>query len=371
MRATRTASVEEFQIASRFESLRKTLGSDRYRPHREKPLAYWALPTDRRLPLILLGRTLQELLATPFSEITATPGIGRKKIDSFVNLLSRAATTDPVELTHERGQLHGNGHGEAATESGRAAKNGFDPQRVSEIVWGKWRASVVKRGLGQEKLGHLASSLQHMTRVDWNVPLEKYSGKTLAEIRSMKTHGEKRVRAILEVFHGVHQIVGDMGTPSHLAVRILPQRIDALEQWIDRTLQSPRVPDDAEIFDRFVSVLLEQLRVDAAEQIMNLARNRLGLSGPITSVRETARTMGLTRARIYQLLNEINDIILVRWPNGRHRVYGLYDKLTADSDRDEGSRHLEQFRAAVELFYPSHRRGADGALDGVAAAEDE
>ena len=81
--------------------------------------------------------------------------------------------------------------------------------------------------------------------------------------------------------------------------------------------------------------------------------------------------MGLTRARIYQLLNEINDIILVRWPNGRHRVYELYDKLMADSDRDEGSRRLEQFRAAVELFYPSHRRGADGALDGVAAAEDE
>ena len=142
------------------------------------------------------------------------------------------------------------------------------------------------------------------------------------------------------------------------------------------------MPDDAEIFEHFVGVLLEQLEVDSAEQIMNLARNRLGIPGPITSVRETARTMGLTRARIYQLLNEINDIILVRWPNGRPRVYELYHKLMADSDRAGDSRRLEQFRAAVELFYPTNRRiadaadvadaaqAADAATDRVAAAED-
>ena len=40
----------------------------------------------------------------------------------------------------------------------------------------------------------------------------------------------------------------------------------------------------------------------------------------VTSVRQAARTMGLTRARVYQLLNEINDIMMVRWPNGRHQV---------------------------------------------------
>ena len=40
-----------------------------------------------------------------------------------------------------------------------------------------------------------------MTRVIWNTPLGAYTHFTLGEIRAMKTHGEKRVRAILEVFH--------------------------------------------------------------------------------------------------------------------------------------------------------------------------
>ena len=43
--------------------------------------------------------------------------------------------------------------------------------------------------------------------------------------------------------------------------------------------------------------------------------------------------MGLTRARVYQLLNEINDIMTVRWPNGRHQMYELREKLR---DRVEG-----------------------------------
>ena len=58
MRFGKTVSVEELQAVSRFENLRRTLLSDEYSDHLDKPLAYWALPADRRLPLALLGRTL-------------------------------------------------------------------------------------------------------------------------------------------------------------------------------------------------------------------------------------------------------------------------------------------------------------------------
>ena len=95
MKFTKSASVEELQVVSRFESLRKILLSEQYVDHLKKPLAYWALPTDRRLPLAFLGRTLEDLLRTPFSELSSTPGIGQKKICSFVKLLARAANTDP------------------------------------------------------------------------------------------------------------------------------------------------------------------------------------------------------------------------------------------------------------------------------------
>ena len=66
--------------------------------------------------------------------------------------------------------------------------------------------------------------------------------------------------------------------------------------------------------------------------------------------------MGLTRGRVYQLLNEINDIMTVRWPLGRHQVYELHDKFAAEAVDVSNPPSLVQFYAAVELFYPGNRR---------------
>jgi hypothetical protein len=209
-----------------------------------------------------------------------------------------------------------------------------------------------------------------MTRVIWSTPLDAYTNFTLGEIRVMKTHGEKRVRAILEVFHSLHVVIANMGTQEHLTVNIVPRLIGQVEEWTGHVLQTPGAPSQEEIFDNFVSPLLEQVRRDATQQIATLAENRLGVSGPITSVRQAARAMGLTRARVYQLLNEINDIMTVRWPLGRHQVYELREKLQAEIATMESPTNLEQFLAAVELFYPGSRRGAAGPLE-HAELEDE
>ena len=128
-------------------------------------------------------------------------------------------------------------------------------------------------------------------------------------------------------------------------------------------MQTPGVPEPAAIFDNFVGPLLEQVRIDATQQIASLAENRLGISTPITSVRQAARAMGLTRARVYQLLNGINDIMTVRWPLGRHQVYELREKLQGEARQMDPPPNLEQFLAAVELFYPGSRRGAAGPLE--------
>lgn len=361
MRFVKTASVEELQLVSRFESLRRILLSEPYAQHLEKPLAYWALPTDRRLPLAFLGRKLQDLLNTPFAELAATPGIGQKKIRSFVKLLARVANTDPAELPVDLSlvpELHA-----AEPQPAVAGSNGFDPTTVSEVVWSQWRSSILKHGLQKEVLGRFASSLSTMTRVIWSTPLEAYTNLTLHEIRSMKTHGEKRIQAILAVFHSLHQLVAQMGPQEHLVVRIVPRTIDQVEAWIHRALQTPGVPSTKELFQEFVGPLLEQIRRDASQQITSLAENRLGIHAPITSVRQAARTMGLTRARVYQLLNEINDIMTVRWPTGRHLVYELREKLLAEAGELETAPDLQQFLAAVELFYPDSRRGAAGSLE--------
>jgi len=358
MKLGKASSVEELQVVTRFESLRKILLSEQYTEHLEKPLAFWALPTDRRLPLAFLGRTLRELLETPFTELCRTPGIGQKKIRSFVKLLARVANTDPSELPVEFTVPSGNGK-----SSTTGSTNGFDPSEVSEVVWAQWRACVLKHGFGSEALGRFAPSLKNMTRVIWNRPLAAYAGLTLAEIRSMKTHGEKRVRAILEVFHCVHKVVANMGFQDQLVVRLVPRLIDGVEHWVGRCLQTPGIPAGNEILDCFVRPLVEQIRTDASQQIVRLAENRLGINGPVCSVRQVARNMGLTRARVYQLLNEINDIMNVRWPMGRHQVYELRKKFDVEAAEMDNPPDLQQFQAAVELFYPGSRRGAAGPLE--------
>ena len=60
---------------------------------------------------------------------------------------------------------------------------------------------------------HLADSpsLQELPTVIWNSPLSTFLDYSLAELRQLKTYGEKRVRVVLEVFHAVHEAVGRRG----------------------------------------------------------------------------------------------------------------------------------------------------------------
>ncbi|MCE5268473.1 MAG: hypothetical protein LLG00_11370 [Planctomycetaceae bacterium] len=367
MRVRKAMSAEELQVIGQFEALRKILLSPGYGGHLDKPLCYWALPADRRLPLALMGRTLADLLDVPFPELAATPGIGRKKVASLVQLLARAASTNAAELPTvilNRSCVQG----PSDSDEGSGDGSPFDPTNISEVTWAQWRESVVRHGLTGETLGRLAPSLQGMTRVIWSTPLGEYTSSTLAEIRSMRTHGEKRVTAILEVFRAAHTLVAGMGVCDHLAIRIMPRRIDAVERWVGRAVQRADTPSKEEITTCFVEPLLDQIRNDASQQVAALAENRLGMAGPVTSVRQAARLMGLTRARVYQLLNEINDIMMVRWPTGRHQVHELQEKFrgravaNSAGDGDDAS-DLQQFYASVELYYPGNRRGADGPME--------
>ena len=50
--------------------------------------------------------------------------------------------------------------------------------------------------------------------------------------------------------------------------------------------------------------------------IHNLVQQRLGIDVPQRSVREQASDLGVTRARIYQMLEDCTQVFAVRWPTG-------------------------------------------------------
>lgn len=310
----KSPTAEEVKLQANFENLRLTLARPEFADRQEKPLAFWVLPTDRRLPIAFLPTPLRDLLAKSYTELAGFPGIGKKKMLTFVKLLGRAVKNDPAEavLAEER----------SAVSSKRDEMSDFNPDSVSELIWAKWRNLVQSRGLGYEKVGRLCPALHDVPTVIWNTPLSFYLDLTLADIRSLKTHGEKRVRVVLEVFHSIYKMLTTIESLGGLAIRLAPKFAIELENSLAALRGRRTVPTLAQLKETIVAPLLKQLILDCGDTVGEIARDRLGVGtepGPI-SVRIQARKLGVTRARVYQLLEECNQVMLVRWPEGRRQL---------------------------------------------------
>jgi len=340
-------------VFSSFEEVRKTLQDDRFAERLDKPLAFWALPNDRRLPLALLGRSVNDLLATPFDELTATRGIGQKKVCTLVALLKRVTEDTPpgktmlpdfeqapVKKTHQE------------TTNGK-----FAPTVVSEALWTEWRDVVRTHQFGSVKLGRLAVSLRSLPTVIWHTPLEFYLDKTLAEIRSLRTHGEKRIHAVLEVFFEVNKILSALPSQTSLTIQLVPKRIHDVEEWIDRVLASETTSlSVSEIKQQIVIPLIDQIRNDLDPMVADLVEGRLGIDTEPQSVRAQSREVGVTRARIYQLYEDCAKVMEVRWPEGEAKLKVLMSKLLV-KEKNKASAGL--LSAVFDLCYPDSERQAE------------
>ncbi|HEV3342035.1 MAG TPA: hypothetical protein VG125_16830 [Pirellulales bacterium] len=359
MKLNKSTAVMDYKLVTAFESVRKRLLRPKFADRLDKPLAYWAIATDRRLPLAFMGRSLRELLDTPFDELFSTAGIGQKKIRTFLMLLNRAAQPKPL------GALAADEEGipDAAASAAKEHADVIDPSIVSEALWVRWRASVRNHGFDKEPLGRFAATLLDMPRVIWHRPLGSYTELTLAEIRSLRTHGEKRVSAVLDVFGNLHRILVNLDTESRLAVQIAPRFLIPIETWVLCWLTNVGVPNKQEIREALVSPLIEQIKIDAGPLIGRLAEGRLeSQSG---SVRKAAHKLGLTRARIYQLLSEVAEVVNLRWPAGPALVGQLRNKMQSAGVEPELLAWLD---AAIELFFVRARSEEGRDEDGQAPA---
>src|SRR3569623_2536312 len=98
MNKTSRSVVIDFRLALRFERVQRCLAELSSAERLEKPLAFFASPSDRHLPLALINRTIRELINSPLAELLAVPGIGPKKLGSLFDLLERAAQTVDGQL---------------------------------------------------------------------------------------------------------------------------------------------------------------------------------------------------------------------------------------------------------------------------------
>lgn len=337
-------SADDVKLASSFDQLRDQLLAENNPDRLGKPLAFWVLPDDRRLPLAFLAKTLSEILALRFVDLAATSGVGQKKMASLVMLLHRAATQSPAENQYA-GDVASSVHD---TQAENADPTAFNPALVSELIWTQWKDTVRLHGLGNEKLGRLAPSLQALPTVIWESQLGFYLDKSLVEIRELKTHGEKRVHAVMEVFHSVHRMLGAVASTG-LAIRLSPRYIAGVEDWMAEAKTREAAPRQEELIEKLCEPLLKQLELDVGTTVCSLARARLGVGAPQKSVREQSREMGVTRARVYQLLEDCHRTMSVRWPEGKR----LLDEFAQRMDQLYSSADSANLLGSLrELLFP-------------------
>src|SRR5262245_24572522 len=342
--ARKAISNDRYRLVGTYERLRKALLEHPDSSRLDKALSYWVLPTDRRLPIAFLDRNLRDLLSLPLGDLMGTPGVGHKKILGFFDLLkraSKAATSDaPFGLSTE-----------AAKRPQKAPEPvGFDATVVSESLWDSWCETVRRYGMGPEKLGRLAPSLQSLPTVIWHSRLEEYADRSLADIRSLKTHGEKRVNAILEVFCTVHEALSTATLQENVDVVIVPRFIPPLTRWLLDTVAQVDLPPVDALHQHVVRPMVHQIKIDLGDQVAGLASARLCLDENAPSVKQQAETIGVTRARVYQLLEDCAKVMDVRWPEGRWLFAPLATRFGSSDPETIGLIH-----GIIDLFFPSDR----------------
>lgn len=345
--------LDRYRLSGTYERLRRTLLELPDSSLLDKALSYWVLPSDRRLPIAFLDQPLHKLLDQPLDELMATPGVGQKKILGFFDLLRRAAKSSSSAEPFGLYPLlkTGDDPEDSQADAGRDGSHSLDYGAVSESLWSNWCETVRRSGLGQQKLGSLAPSLQRLPTVIWHTPLAEYGEMSLAEIRGLKTHGEKRVRAILEVFGTVHEALSTAVLNENIDLSLAPRFVRPLSQWMIAALETDMLPTLSQVQQFVVQPLVKQIEIDLGPQIGQLAAGRLRLDDDAPNVKSQADSLGVTRTRVYQLLEDCGKVMAVRWAEGRWLLSPLLDRYRSNQD-DHNPQTLGLLYGVRDLFFP-------------------
>ena len=303
------------------------------------------LPTDRRLPIAFLDRTFARPAVAAARRVDVDAR-RRPKEDLGIFRSAEAGGEGGVAQCAVRAERRNR-----SRQSEPAPSVGFDASIVSEALWTTWCDTVHRYGLGPEKLGRLAPSLQSLPTVIWHTRLEDYIDRSLAQIRRLKTHGEKRVHAILEIFCTVHEALATATLQENIDVVLVPRFVPPLVRWLNETIRQPELPDVEELHKHIVRPMIAQIKIDLGDQVAELAASRLCLDENCAERQAAGRERsGVTRARVYQLLEDCAKVMDVRWPEGRWLLAPLTTRFGSSRPEAIGLLH-----GICDLFFPVDR----------------
>jgi len=294
-----------------------------------------------------MDRTIAGILETPFDILYSTQGIGDKKIQMLNELLQRSIDSDP-QLEQEEAVPATAPNPSQASELDKALDS-FNHRAVTEGEWARWKTTAARHRLQQIPLGRLASTLSTMTSVIWMTPVGYYLPYSLEELRHLKTHGDKRVRSILEVFYTINLHLANVPSGGHIAVRLDPEFVVSVESALVDLMNQSQVVTNDKIRQTVIIPIVDQLKRDVGEDPYQLVRKRIGLNCEMVGIRDQSESLGLTRARVYQILEECAVAVQARWPRGRLLMNDAIARFTEIGGVEAAVSQLQQLQT---LLYP-------------------
>jgi DNA-binding transcriptional regulator YhcF (GntR family) len=113
-------------------------------------------------------------------------------------------------------------------------------------------------------------------------------------------------------------------------------------------LESEAVPQMTELRRQLLAPLLKQIEIDLGDHVARLVTERLQFDQRAPTVKQQADTLGVTRARVYQLLEDCGKVLAVRWPEGRYPL----EALAGQVDRHGTRTAAKLISEAMAIFYP-------------------
>jgi hypothetical protein len=143
-------------------------------------------------------------------------------------------------------------------------------------------------------------------------------------------------------------LLGNIDADGHLTMRLVPRLVARLEGWIHQALRQDGGPSFDELKHALAEAILLQVDLDTGPTVVELVRGRMGIDGQPQNVRQQSRRLGVTRARIYQLLEDCSKLFEVRWPCGRLWL----DRLTRHCEGRGDEKCVTLLHTISELLYP-------------------
>jgi len=347
---SRAAIDIQTELSARFQRLRHVLLQSGSHDVLARPLRYWATPSDRRLPTILLDNSVAELLEMPIAAMSDAPYVGPKKISALMDLLERAA-----RAARSQGSAfdHSN-EPDSQVRVSAVTDAGTDfVLNLTEDAWREWCDLVIEHGLADEPLGRFARSLGDLARVLWDVPLRRFIGLTLAELKMLDGRSPHRVRQVLGVFHSLQDLLKALGPrPDHLDTRVLPRIALRLSAWASLACEGRVDLSVTELNRELVTPLMSQLHVDLGDRAGRLSDWLHRFFAALGSVGDPQLQEPQAALLIKQqfLLHEAQTALEIRWPDGLSWMLRLHEHAERALCNSATIRAID---ALIDLFFES------------------